>query len=58
MSARAFPRRCVWVLRADAGGWLVLAGDNGWLHGNFRSAMHDAYWLSQNLGLPIRSAAA
>jgi len=51
-----FPARCVWILREDAA-WLVLAGDRGWLHGDYHTARTDAQWLAQNLGLPIRSAA-
>jgi len=52
-----FPARCVWILREDAA-WLVLAGSHGWLHGDYHTACTDAQWLAQNLGLPIRSAAA
>jgi hypothetical protein len=49
---------CIQVAR-EGQAWLVLAGNgHSWLHGSFRSAMRDAHWLSQNLGLPIRSAAA
>jgi hypothetical protein len=35
-------------------GWLVLARDHGWLHGDARSALADARWLSRNLELPMR----
>jgi hypothetical protein len=35
-------------------GWLVLHGSHGWLHGDRRSALRDAHWLSWNLGLPIQ----
>lgn len=52
-----FPRAAVvWLLQASEGGWLVLAPrGNGWLHGDRRSALADARWLSSNLGgLPIR----
>jgi hypothetical protein len=55
-----FPARhagCVWILREDAA-WLVLAGSHGWAHGDYHTAHADAQWLAQNLGLPIRSAAA
>ena len=52
-----FPARCVWTLGEDAA-WLVRAGDHGWLHGDYHTARADAQWLAQNLGLPIRSAAA
>jgi hypothetical protein len=48
---------CVWVLREDAA-WLVLADSHGWLHGDFHTAYADAEWLAENLGVPIRSAAA
>ena len=49
------PRRsaCVWMLRDD-GCWLVLAGENGWLHGSSVHALQDAAWLAENLSLPIR----
>jgi hypothetical protein len=53
-----FPtRRCaaVWILEHD-GGWLVLARDHGWIHGDRRSALADAQWLARNLGLPMREA--
>jgi hypothetical protein len=56
MSIERFPMRhavCVWVLR-DEDGWLVLARDHGWTHGNYYSAMADASWMSQNLAMPIR----
>ena len=41
-------------MEANEGGWLVLAGDHGWLHGDLHEAFEDAQWLSENLGLPIR----
>ena len=53
-----FPPRqshVVWLLR-HAGAWLVLGGAHGWLHGDYRSALADAMWLSENLDLPIRVA--
>jgi hypothetical protein len=46
-----FPPRqsaCVWLLRDD-GGWLVLAGENGWPHGSSLHAQEDAAWLADNL---------
>jgi hypothetical protein len=51
-----FPMRhavCIWLL-PECDGWLVLAHNHGWSHGNYRSAFADAAWLSRNLGLPIR----
>jgi hypothetical protein len=42
----------------DGAGWLVLARDHGWLHGDRRSALADAHWLRRNLGLPIRELIA
>jgi hypothetical protein len=55
-----FPLRrvaAVLVVRERGGdGWLVLASDHGWLHGDRRSALQDAHWLAWNLGLPIRVA--
>jgi hypothetical protein len=49
------PRRAavVWLL-LDRDGWLVIARDHGWSFGDFPSALADAQWLSQNLGMPIR----
>ena len=41
-------------MEANEGGWLVLAGDHGWLHGDPGAAFEDARWLSENLGQPIR----
>ena len=55
-----FPARqaaCVWLVRGDAT-WLVLAGSHGWAHSDYFAALIDARWLAQNLGVPIRSAAA
>jgi hypothetical protein len=51
-----FPARrsaCIWMLR-DGPGWLVLAGENGWLHGSSVSALEDAGWLAKNFRLPLR----
>jgi hypothetical protein len=56
-SVISFPRRCVWVFPADEGGWLVLAGGHGWLHGDYLNAMDDARWLARNMNLPIRGVA-
>jgi hypothetical protein len=55
-----FPARrtaCIWVV-LNGDGWLVLAGNHGWLHGDYGAALADARWLARNLNLPIRSAAA
>jgi hypothetical protein len=54
-----FPARnaaAIFVSEAAEGGWLVLARDHGWLHGDRRSALADAQWLARNLGLSIREA--
>jgi hypothetical protein len=50
------PRRscAVVIVREHDGGWLVLAGAHGWLHGSILDTRHEAFWLSRNLGLPIR----
>jgi hypothetical protein len=56
MSIIRFPPRrsaAVWILN-DEGAWLVLAGSNGWLHGDRSAAFEDAQWLARNLQLPIR----
>ena len=60
MSARIIriPARniaAIFVMQAHEGGWLVLAGSSGWLHGDLASAVEDARWLSENLSLPVRS---
>lgn len=54
------PRRAavIWLLRETSGGWLVLAREHGWLHGEYDDALDDARWLARNLGLPIRLRAA
>jgi hypothetical protein len=49
------PRRMavVWIQPlSDA--WLVLLGEQGWLHGDYNAAIADARWLADNVGLPIR----
>jgi hypothetical protein len=54
-----FPARnaaVIFVREAAEGGWVVLARDHGWLHGDRRSALADAQWLARNLGLSIREA--
>jgi hypothetical protein len=52
------PRRmaAVFVCEERSGGWLVLAGSHGWIHGDRRAALADAHWLGWNLGLPVREA--
>jgi hypothetical protein len=55
-----FPARraaAIFVVEAREGGWLVLAREHGWLHGSLCGALRDAYWLSRNIGLPVRMAA-
>jgi hypothetical protein len=51
------PRRsmAIWLMRNYDDEWLVLAGANGWSHGDYHSALIDAKWLSENLDLPIRA---
>ena len=44
----------VFVREIPGDGWLVLAREYGWLHGDLRSALTDAQWLSENLSLPLR----
>lgn len=53
----SFRKFAIWIVR-EHGAWLVLAGDQGWLHGDRRSAVRDARWLSQNLALPVRMGGA
>ena len=53
-----FPRRRAMAIRlhrAD-GGWLVVARQYGWLHGDLASARADAAWLSDNLKMPVMEA--
>jgi hypothetical protein len=54
---RLDPRRerAVWLSRDREGAWLVLDRDHGWLHGDYSSALEDALWLSENLGLAVRN---
>jgi hypothetical protein len=44
----------VFIVPAEEGGWLVLVGDDGWLHGSVLDAWADAQWMADNLNLPIR----
>ena len=54
---RLIPRRAaIWIMADPDDGWLVLAGDHGWLHGDRRAAVDDARWLARNFNLPIRFA--
>jgi hypothetical protein len=46
----------VWILPLPDS-WLVLLGEQGWLHGDYGDAFADAQWLSANGGLPIRMGA-
>jgi hypothetical protein len=52
-----FPRPpfAVRVTREDEGGWLVLVGSHGWLHGDEDGAREDARWLAANYGVPVRA---
>jgi hypothetical protein len=55
-----FPDRratAIRIIRDDAA-WLVVAREHGWLYGSRESAVADARWLSNNLGLRILEAAA
>jgi hypothetical protein len=63
MTARVirFPARnaaAIFVGEVPEGGWIVIAREHGWLHGDARSAFADARWLSENLALPIRANAS
>ena len=54
MSVIRFPPKAIFIAEDD-GAWLVFTPrGHGWLHGSRRSAIHDAYWLSRNYGLPVR----
>ena len=44
----------IFVREIPGDGWLVSARGHGWLHGDRRSAIADARWLSRNLQLPMR----
>jgi hypothetical protein len=54
-----FPRRAavVWIIRENATEVLVVVGEHGWLFSDYRAALSDALWLSENFGYPIRRAA-
>jgi hypothetical protein len=62
MTARIlrFPLRRVGAIlicrQHNGGGWLVLHGSHGWLHGSRHDALEDARWLARNLGFPVREA--
>jgi hypothetical protein len=53
---RVPPRRsaAIFVTEVPGDGWLVLAREHGWLHGDQRAAVAEAKWLAENLELPIR----
>jgi hypothetical protein len=44
--------------RDGGGGWLVIAGSHGWLHGSLLDAALEAAWLARDLDLPIRGGRA
>jgi hypothetical protein len=54
LRAAALRRTVAVRITQDDGGWLVVVGAHGWLHGNERSALADARWLAGNFDLPIR----
>ena len=56
MSARIyrFPPRAVLITEAPESGWFVSVRNHAWLHGDRRSAIADARWLSRNYGLEVR----
>jgi hypothetical protein len=38
----------------ERGSWHVLVGDHGWVFASLVDARHEARWLSENFGLPVR----
>ena len=51
------PRRSVVIrILREGAAWLVLAGEHGWLVGSRDEARAEAWWLSQNLSLPVRES--
>jgi len=48
------PSRELELGRMPGDGWLVLARDHAWAHGDRHAAVQDAQWLSANLRLPVR----
>jgi hypothetical protein len=46
----------IWLLR-EAGAWLVVSGDHGWLFGSRREAISEARRLAQIFNDPIREVA-
>jgi hypothetical protein len=62
MTARIYrfpPRQsqAIW-LSTNSDGWIVQAGSHGWSHGDHHSAIEDAHWLGENMGLPVRATFA
>jgi hypothetical protein len=45
MTQRAIPIGVVRIVRAAEGGWYVIAGPHGWLHGDRASALAEKRWL-------------
>jgi hypothetical protein len=45
----------VWITR-EGKAWLVIAGDHGWLHGDYASALRDAQGIAKGFGCTIRVA--
>jgi hypothetical protein len=45
MTQRTIPIDAVRIVRAAEGGWLVIAGPHGWLHGDRAAALRDKAWL-------------
>jgi hypothetical protein len=56
-----FPQRGPFSVRvereSDAEGWLVIARDHGWVHGDWYSAFADARHVARGFGVGVVSSA-
>ncbi len=59
MSVVSFPSRrsVIWLLPEPLGGWYVITGSFGWLHGSYNEALCEAHSLARSLHLQIRELA-
>jgi hypothetical protein len=51
----AFPPRGPFdiVIAREGAAWLVIVRGHGWLHGDRHTAIREARWLAQNLGVAV-----
>lgn len=50
-----FPPRGPFAVRIEreAEAWLVLCRDHGWLHGDYRAAIAEAYVIARGFGVAV-----